>query len=81
MKDFGVQESWIQLFKISYQSFSSCYKYLGTGSIFRWLNLVPLCLSKNGDTLILANRADQEKAFIYNCKDNIAEQIQITYYI
>jgi hypothetical protein len=76
MKDFGVQESWIQLFKISYQIFYSCYKYRGTGYICQWLKLVPLCLSKNGDTLILANHEDK-KAFIYNCRDNKAEQIRL----
>jgi len=78
MKDFGVQESWIQLFKISYRSFSSCYKYGGMWSMFPWLNLVPLGLSKNGNILILANCEDL-KAFIYNCRYNIVESMVLTH--
>ncbi|GAU25539.1 hypothetical protein TSUD_259720 [Trifolium subterraneum] len=64
MKNFGVQDSWVQLFKISYQPF------------FNWAELLPLYLSENGDTLILA--CDVDKAFIYNCRDNKAEKIRIT---
>jgi len=36
-----------------------------------------LYLSKNGDTLVLANHGDN-KAFIYNCIDNRVEEIGIT---
>ncbi|XP_045831661.1 uncharacterized protein LOC123923062 [Trifolium pratense] len=64
MKDFGVQESWIQLFKISHQDF------------YIWLDLLPLYLSENGDTLLLANVKHNE-AFIYNCRDNKVEKIGI----
>ncbi|PNX86685.1 F-box protein [Trifolium pratense] len=64
MKDFGVQESWIQLFKISHQDF------------YIWLDLLPLYLSENGDTLLLANVKHNE-AFIYNCRDNKVEKIEI----
>ncbi|XP_045831670.1 F-box/kelch-repeat protein At3g23880-like [Trifolium pratense] len=65
MKNFGVQDSWIQLFKISYEN------------CFGWSNLLPLYLSKNGDTLILAHDECNE-AFIYNCRDNRVEKIEIT---
>ncbi|CAL5191602.1 unnamed protein product [Lathyrus oleraceus] len=65
MKNFGFQESWIQLFKISYTNF------------FKWLDLLPMYLSENGDTLILANDRYDE-AFIYNCKDNRVEKIEIS---
>lgn len=78
MKDFGVQESWIQLFKISYRSFSSCYKFRGMSSIFPWLNLIPLGLSKNGNILILA-KVEDLKAFIYNCRNNIVESMVLTH--
>jgi F-box interacting protein len=64
MKDFGVQESWIQLFKISYENFD------------KWVNFLPLYLSENGDTLILTNYDDDE-AFIYNCRDNRVKKIGI----
>ncbi|XP_045831662.1 F-box/kelch-repeat protein At3g06240-like [Trifolium pratense] len=63
MKDFGVQESWLQLFKISYENFAR-------------ENLLPLYLSENGDTLVLGNDRHRE-AFIYNCRDNKVEKIKI----
>ncbi|RHN82507.1 putative F-box associated interaction domain-containing protein [Medicago truncatula] len=68
MKDFGVQESWIQLFKISYNNLS-----IRKG--FNWLGLLPLYLSKNGDTLVLAKG---NKACFYNCIDNKVVEIGIT---
>jgi F-box interacting protein len=64
MKDFGIQESWIQLFKISYENFD------------KWVNLLPLYLSENGDTLILTNYDDDE-AFIYNRRNNRVKKIGI----
>ncbi|KAK2389137.1 F-box/kelch-repeat protein [Trifolium repens] len=66
MKNFGVQESWIQLFQISYE-----------GKFFRWVNLWPLYLSENHDTLILANDEVHE-AFIYNHRRNKVHKIGIT---
>ncbi|GAU37584.1 hypothetical protein TSUD_395560 [Trifolium subterraneum] len=69
MKDFGVQESWTQLLKISYENF------------VKTVNLLPLNLSENGDRLILANYDDgddEDEAFIYNCKNNKVEKIRIT---
>jgi len=44
MKDFGVQESWVQLYKISYKNLFSAMEY-------KCLNLLPLYLSENGDTI------------------------------
>ena len=66
MKNFGVQESWIQLFQISYE-----------GKFFRWVNLWPLYLSENHDTLILANDEVNE-AFIYNHRRNKVHKIETT---
>jgi F-box interacting protein len=63
MKDFGVQDSWIQLFKISNEDF-----YM--------MDLLPLYLSENGDTLILANIKCNESFIIYNCRDNKVEKIE-----
>jgi len=72
MKDFGIQESWIQLLKISYQSFCSSQYLLE----FETIEFLPLYLSENGDKLILAN--DQSGTlFIYKCRDNSGEPIQI----
>ncbi|KAK2378419.1 F-box/kelch-repeat protein [Trifolium repens] len=62
MKDFGVEDSWIQLFKISYEHFDT------------WMKPLPLYLSENGDTLVLANLKHKE-AFNYNCRDNKVKKI------
>jgi len=43
---------------------------------FKGLDLLPLYLSENGDTLILVNDEDEVK-FIYNCKDNRVEKIEV----
>jgi len=51
MKDFGVQESWIQLLKISYQNICLSQYLLK----FETMEFLPLYLSENGDTLMLAN--------------------------
>ncbi|GAU25541.1 hypothetical protein TSUD_259750 [Trifolium subterraneum] len=64
MKDFGVQDSWIQLFKISYENFTK-------------VKLLPLYLCVDDDILILANDGNN-KAFIYYCRDNKVEEIGIT---
>ncbi|CAK8541084.1 unnamed protein product [Lathyrus sativus] len=71
MKDFGVQESWIQLFKISYTYF---FKWLDLSDLS---DLSPLYLSENGDTLLLAND-EYDEAFIYHRKDNRVEKIETT---
>jgi len=44
---------------------------------YKCLNLLPLYLSENGDTLILTNDID-ETTLIYNCRDNRVEKIGIT---
>ena len=46
-------------------------------SNFKLLELLPLCLSENGDTLLLANVVYDE-AFIYNRIYNKLEKIGIT---
>jgi len=73
MKDFGVQGSWIQLLKISYQNFCSSQYLLK----FETMEFLPLYLSENGDTLMLANDKN-DTTFIYKCRINRGEPIQIT---
>jgi F-box interacting protein len=68
MKNFGVEDSWIQLFKISYEHF------------YTWMDPLPLYLSENGDTLVLAN-VKRKETFIYNCRDNKVEKIGIAKHI
>ncbi|GAU42019.1 hypothetical protein TSUD_236860 [Trifolium subterraneum] len=71
MKEFGVQESWIQFLKISYQGLPIVY------SVSSQLILFPLCLSENGDTLVLAwSRGKQ--AILYNLRDDTAEKTGYT---
>jgi F-box interacting protein len=74
MKEFGVQESWIQFLKISYQGLPIVYNVSCSRSL-----LFPLCLSENGDILVLAwDRGKQ--AILYNLRDNTAEKTRYTNY-
>ncbi|AES87361.2 transmembrane protein, putative [Medicago truncatula] len=74
MKDFGVHESWIQLFKINYQNL---FSFDGYRMKFGRIRLLPLHLSKSSDTLILEND-DANVAIVYNCRDNTSAKIGIT---
>jgi len=79
MKDFGVKESWIQLYKVGYENLFSTLvenNNLFSSLKFKVYGLLPLYLSKSGDTLIWTY--DKEKAFIYNGKKNRVERIGIT---
>ncbi|XP_050918644.1 F-box/kelch-repeat protein At3g23880-like [Lathyrus oleraceus] len=73
MKEFGVQESWIQLFKISYHNFYS------TSNLFdiQKAELLPIHLSENGYTLILTNEY-KAPVFICDCRDDTVELIRTT---
>jgi hypothetical protein len=64
MKDFGVQDSWIQLFKLGYENRS------------RWVYSLPLYLSENGDTLLLAREEDTVTS-IYSCIDKKVEKAAV----
>ncbi|KEH23068.1 putative F-box domain-containing protein [Medicago truncatula] len=66
MKEYGVQESWTQLFKISYQN-------LRMHNILDGYQLA--CIYVNGDMVIFANEF-RNWAFIYNLKDKTAEKIK-----
>jgi len=81
MEEFGVEESWIQLIKISYQNLGFVDLELS-----KWL---PLHLSDHGDTLILAKmlhdpdlpmsvEKEERQAILYNLRDNRAVQTRIT---
>jgi hypothetical protein len=69
MKQYGVHESWTQLFKISYQN-------LPMHNIDGSFQLA--CLYVNGDMVIFANksRKHRNQAFIYNLKDKTVERIK-----
>jgi F-box interacting protein len=71
MKDFGVQESWTQLFRIGYLNLEM------TIPIGRHTPLLPVYHSKNGDTLILAHCIyDQDQAIIYEQRENRIDRIR-----
>ena len=72
MKEFGVEESWTQFLKISYHNLQIDASYVR--------RLVPLCLSDNGDTLILIIKSGVQ-AILYNWKDNRLKRIESTYEI
>jgi hypothetical protein len=64
MKEYGVQESWTQLLKISYQN-------LHIRNINNRFELV--CLYVNGDVVILA-KENSNQTFIYNLKDKTVKR-------
>jgi len=79
MKEFEVDESWTQFLKISYQSLPIPYNG-DKGSSLQYpcpLSFFPLCLSENGDTLILAWE-EGNSAILYNLRDNRGEEIRIS---
>jgi F-box interacting protein len=63
MKDFGVQESWTKFLKISYKNLRRCLPIYWPSLLF------PVCLSENGDTLILS-WGKGEGAILYSLRDN-----------
>ena len=84
MKEFGVQESWTQLFRIDYFNLEMYNIPINYDMNFdaEFIEcctppLLPLYLSKNDDTLILANYED-DRAIIYNRRDKRAKRITIS---
>jgi len=88
MNEFGVQESWTQLFRIGY--FNLEMNNLPMDNYLNTTLLMPLYLSKNGDTLILLfplNRTNRgtwifdyygdDEAIIYDRRENRAQRISI----
>jgi len=69
MTEFGVEKSWAQFLKISYQTLQT--KQFGFDDV---KSLRPMCLS-NG-TLILANKS-LKQAVLYNLKDNRVERTRV----
>jgi len=67
MKEYGVQESWTQLFKISYL-FLRMHHIIQHGYQLA-------CIYVQGDMVIFAN--PRNRAFIYNLKDRTVEKINI----
>lgn len=73
MKIFGVEESWTQLLKISYQNLQRHHNFVDS-QYSQWL---PLHLSDHSGTLILVNNQERQ-AFLYNLRDNSVVRTRIT---
>jgi len=71
MSEFGIEQSWTQFVKISFQNVQVDDRFSD------WIHyqsfMSPLCVSENGDTLILAC-SGKDKAIIYHLKDNRVKQ-------
>ncbi|GAU43839.1 hypothetical protein TSUD_174570 [Trifolium subterraneum] len=76
MNEFGVEDSWTQFLKVSYQNLHLDYEF-NEDTTKHYLQLVPLLLSGDGDTLILRSSQDFQ-AILYNLKDNRVERTDIT---
>ncbi|CAI8614943.1 unnamed protein product [Vicia faba] len=72
MMEFGVEESWTQILKISYESLNIQSYFMD-----RRFYLMPLYLSENSETLVLAHNLE-DQAIIYNIRDNTAQRTRIT---
>ncbi|XP_058739931.1 F-box/kelch-repeat protein At3g23880-like [Vicia villosa] len=75
MKKFGVQDSWIQFLKISYQNLEIDYAFSDYKKYH--FQLKPLLLFEDRDTLMLKSNRDA-RVFLYNWRDNRVQRIQIT---
>lgn len=75
MTEFGVEESWTQFVKISYQNLQ--VNTFGWSVMYLRLFLFPLCFSENGDTLILASNKEKQ-AILYNLRDGTATRTSVT---
>ncbi|XP_058761281.1 F-box/kelch-repeat protein At3g23880-like [Vicia villosa] len=71
MKEFGVQKSWTLLFKINYFDIQMPNSLIHIGT-----SLLPLYLSKNGDTCILAGYED-DQVVIYNQREKRVKRIGV----
>jgi F-box interacting protein len=79
MMEFGVQESWTQFLKISFEDLQIDYGILNWYAYDWQLFLLPLCASESSNTLIMAsNRGRYTKqyqhAILYNWIDNKVEK-------
>ncbi|CAJ2649197.1 unnamed protein product [Trifolium pratense] len=73
MTEYGVEESWTQLLKISFQNLRNILHNFETGNYYHWF---PLYLPESCDTLILANYL-KDQAILYNWRDNERTRISI----
>ncbi|XP_058741963.1 F-box/kelch-repeat protein At3g23880-like [Vicia villosa] len=75
MKKFGVEDSWTQFLKVSYQNLQIDYDL--SGYMKYHFQLIPLLLFEDCDTLMLRSSQNFE-AILYNWRDNRVKQIKVT---
>ncbi|KAI5428564.1 hypothetical protein KIW84_033527 [Lathyrus oleraceus] len=76
MTKFGVQDSWTQFLKISYDNLQIDYDYSNEDIKYEF-ELVPLYLSKDGDTLVLKSSQEYPE-ILYNWRNDRVERTKIT---
>ncbi|XP_058779736.1 F-box/kelch-repeat protein At3g23880-like [Vicia villosa] len=76
MNKFGVQDSWTQFLKISYHNLQIDYDYSDEDMKYNF-ELVPLFLSKDGDTLVLES-SQEHPEILYNWRNGRVERTKIT---
>ncbi|CAL5192734.1 unnamed protein product [Lathyrus oleraceus] len=74
MKKFGVEDSWTQFLKINYQNLQTGYDINDFTKYY--FHLMPLLLSKDGDTLVLKIK-NEDQAILYNLRDNRVKRTKI----
>ena len=79
METSGVEKTWSLFLKIIYLNLQVDIRF-NEKMVYHPLLLFPLCLSENGDTLILAN-SHEDQAIIYNIRDNRVGLTRITNHI
>jgi F-box interacting protein len=83
MMEFGVQESWTQFLKISFQNLHIDHGISDSLAYGSQLFLLPLCVSESTNTLIMASNQEgyidywghSQHAILYNWRENKVEQI------
>ncbi|RHN75146.1 hypothetical protein MtrunA17_Chr2g0317981 [Medicago truncatula] len=71
MREFGVQESWTRLVNVSYVQLGICVNL----NLVDWL--FPVCLSENGNVMLLASKGAFDDISMYNRRDDRAEHIEL----
>jgi len=72
MKEFGVQESWTRLVNVSYVQLGISVNLI---NYVDWL--FPICLSENGNVMLLASKEAFDDIIMYNRRDDRAENIEL----
>ncbi|XP_058739932.1 F-box/kelch-repeat protein At3g23880-like [Vicia villosa] len=75
MKKFGVEDSWFQFLKITYQQLQIDHDF-SVDWRKNYFELVPLLLSEDGDTLVLKSN-EENQAILYNWRHKRVERTKV----